>query len=100
MNQKEVKGKAGLNISIWSIALLLLIGFGTYGFYHHFSTNTIEDSVVSAEGEAIDISIEASKSTEKEAEVDISKIDYEYWHEYRVISTMHEMTHQKVHASP
>ena len=95
---KRSKRKSWTKYSIWSIALLLLIGFGTYGLYLHFSTDKIEGSVVSVEGEAIDKSIEASKRTENETEVDISKIDYEYWHEYRVISTMHEMTHQKVRA--
>ncbi|MEQ2468013.1 hypothetical protein [Niallia hominis] len=71
---KRSKRKSWTKYSIWSIALLLLIGFGTYGLYHHFSTDTIEGSVVSAEGEAIDKSIEASKSTEKEAEVTLAKL--------------------------
>ncbi|CAI9391520.1 DUF6241 domain-containing protein [Niallia sp. Sow4_A1] len=95
---KRLKKKSWLKYCIWSISFLLLIGVGTYIYYQHYFTDSIEGSFVSVEGEAIDQSIEKSKSKEVEGEVDISKIDYDYWHEDRVISTMHEMTHQKVRA--
>jgi hypothetical protein len=83
---------------IWSMAFLLVVGVGTFGFYKHYSAkeSEVEGSIVTSSGKKIDETIEESMKSDNPEKVDVSKIDYDYWKEYRVIATMHEMTHQKV----
>lgn len=99
MEEMQVKKKKQwVKYLIWSMAFLLVFGVGTFGFYKHYSAKEreVEGSVATNEGKRIDETIEKSMKSDNPEKVDIREIDYDYWHEYRVISTMHEMTHQKV----
>lgn len=90
------KKRNWIKYSIWIITLLLIVGVGSFGFYKHYSAKENDEKVIaSLQGEEIDKTIE---QVVKDKKVDVSEIDYDYWTEYRAISTMHEMSHQKVKA--